>query len=258
MPSAVTARAPPGARVRLLLGLGAVIALAWAYLAGIGWSMEHMDGPGMALMPRMTDWRPVDLLLVWLMWILMMVAMMLPAALPMVLTFDAERARAPAQHRGRLAAFVVGYLVVWVVFSALMTLAQWGLLEVRLISPMMASRSPLFGASLLIAAGAFQFTPLKDACLSTCRSPLSFIVTEWRPGVRGAWVMGLRHGLFCTGCCWLLMALLFLLGVMNLLWIAALAVFVLLEKTWPRARWISPASGVLLIAWGAVLLYGAR
>jgi len=244
-------------RLAVLLGLGAMIALAWAYLLYMGWGMANMDiGMDMALMPRMTDWEAVDLLLVFLMWAVMMVAMMLPSSLPMMLAFSRDT-RAPAQHGvSRLTGFVAGYLMVWTAFSLLMTLLQWGLLEARLISPMMESRSPLFGGVLLIAAGLFQFTPLKHACLSTCRSPLAFLMTEWRPGVRGAWVMGLRHGIYCTGCCWLLMALLFLLGVMNVLWIAALTAFVLVEKTWPQAQWTSRASGVALLAWGAVLLAG--
>jgi predicted metal-binding membrane protein len=246
-----------GPRRIVLLGLGAMIALAWAYVLYLGWGMENMDvGMDMLLMPRMTDWQAVDLLLVFLMWAVMMVAMMLPSSLPMMLAFSRDT-RASAQHRtGRLAAFVAGYLAVWTVFSMLMTLLQWGLLEARLISPMMESSSPLFGGLLLVAAGLFQFTPLKHACLATCRSPLSFLMTEWRPGVRGAWVMGLRHGLYCTGCCWLLMALLFLLGVMNVLWIAALTAFVLVEKTWPGVQWTSKASGAALLGWGAVLLAG--
>lgn len=244
-------------RLPVLLGLGASILLAWAYLLYMAWGMDHMDvGMNMLLMPRMTDWGAVDLLLVFLMWVVMMVAMMLPSAVPMVWAFGAAPA-APSPARSprlRVVAFVAGYLLVWAGFSLAMTLVQWVLLEARVISPMMENRSPLFGGLLLIGAGVFQLTPLKHACLSTCRSPLSFIMTEWRAGVGGAWIMGLRHGLFCTGCCWLLMALLFLLGVMNIAWIATLTAFVLLEKTWPGARWMSAASGVLLIAWGALLL----
>lgn len=241
----------------VLLGLGAVIVLAWAYVLYMGWGMEHMDvGMDMVLMPRMTDWQAVDLLLVFLMWVVMMVAMMLPSSVPMMLAFSRETGEPQRHGISRLAAFVAGYLMIWTVFSLAMTLLQWGLLEARLISPMMESRSPLLGGVLLVAAGLFQFTPLKHACLATCRSPLSFLMTEWRPGVRGAWAMGLRHGIYCTGCCWLLMALLFLLGVMNVLWIAALTAFVLIEKTWPQAQWTSRASGAALLAWGVVLLAG--
>jgi predicted metal-binding membrane protein len=256
--SAAGLAAGGGPRRIVLLGLGAMIALAWAYVLYLGWGMENMDvGMDMALMPRMTDWQLVDLLLVFLMWVVMMVAMMLPSSLPMMMAFSRDT-RSPAPHRmRRLTAFVAGYLAVWTAFSLLMTLLQWGLLETRLISPMMESSSALFGGLLLVAAGLFQFTALKHACLATCRSPLSFLLTEWRPGVRGAWTMGLRHGLYCTGCCWLLMGLLFLLGVMNVLWIVALTAFVLVEKTWPGTHWISKASGAALLAWGAALLAGA-
>jgi len=254
-PSATSARE----RLPVLLGLGGTTALAWAYLLYMAWGMEHMDvGIDMLLMPRMTDWSVVDLALVFLMWAVMMVAMMLPSTLPMVMAFRAEaRQRSTRGSSLRSVGFVAGYLMVWTGFSAAMTLIQWALLEARLLSPMMDSRSPLLGGLLLVGAGAFQFTPLKQACLATCRSPLSFLMTEWRPGLGGAWVMGLRHGLFCTGCCWLLMALLFVLGVMNVVWIAALTAFVLLEKTLPVARWVSAASGIVLISWGAWLLLSA-
>lgn len=246
-------RAWASPRRTVLLGLGAIIALAWAYVLYMGWGMENMDvGMDMALMPRMTDWQTVDLLLVFLMWVVMMVAMMLPSSLPMMFAFS--RDTRPQQGSRRLGAFVAGYLLVWTAFSLVMTLLQWALLESRLINPMMESRSPLFGGLLLVAAGLFQFTPLKNACLAACRSPLLFLMTEWRPGVRGAWIMGLRHGVYCTGCCWLLMALLFLLGVMNVLWIAALTAFVLVEKTGPRARWTSKASGAALLVWGGFVL----
>ncbi|WP_313953287.1 DUF2182 domain-containing protein, partial [Accumulibacter sp.] len=218
--------------------------------------MANMDvGMDMLLMPRMTDWRPIDLALVFLMWSVMMVAMMLPTALPMVSAFaSCCQPSAGYSRGGAIIAFVAGYVLVWTGFSLLITGIQWALLQASWISPMMEVRSPGFGGVLLLAAGIFQFTPLKQACLSTCRSPLSFLMTEWRPGHAGALITGLRHGLLCTGCCWLLMALLFVLGVMNVAWIAVLTVFVQLEKNWPTARWLSPAGGVLLLAWGVVLL----
>lgn len=247
------------ARLPVLLGLAGMIFLAWVYLLYMGWGMAHMEvGADMVLMPRMTDWGAVDLALVFLMWTVMMVAMMLPTALPMVLAFWSLPQQPPAHSSVlRVVAFVAGYMLVWTSFSLVMTLVQWALLQARLISPMMEIRGPAFGGVLLLVAGIFQFTPLKRACLSRCRSPFSFLMTEWRPGKGGAWIMGLRHGLFCTGCCWSLMTMLFLLGVMNVAWIAALTVFVLIEKTWPGGQWLSPASGALLIAWGAVLLGSA-
>jgi predicted metal-binding membrane protein len=210
--------------------------LAWLYVLYMGWGMEHMDaGADMVIMPGMSAWNGVDLFLVFAMWAVMMVAMMLPSATPMILV-------------------LAGYIAIWMAFSGIAALAQWGLLEARLVSPMMASTSPALGGGLLICAGSYQFTALKHACLSKCRSPLSFIMTEWRVGVRGAFIMGLRHGLYCTGCCWLLMALLFVVGVMNLLWIAALAAAILLEKTLPNVRWVSTAIGLLLIGWGIGVL----
>jgi predicted metal-binding membrane protein len=146
---------------------------------------------------------------------------------------------------------------VWSAFSVCATLIQWALLEARLISPMMRSSSPALGAAVLIAAGGFQFTRFKQTCLLTCRSPLSFLAAQWRPAAIGAFTMGLRHGANCVGCCWLLMVLLFVLGVMNVLWIAALAAFVLFEKTFPRVEWLTTVSGAALIAWGVLLFFQA-
>jgi predicted metal-binding membrane protein len=135
------------------------------------------------------------------------------------------------------------------------TLAQWGLLTVALISPMMESRSDILGGALLLAAGLFQFTSLKDACLAHCRSPIGFFLTEWRDGPLGAFRMGLKHGSYCLGCCWALMGLLFAFGVMNLLWVATISAFILLEKMTPAARWISRFSGALFLGWGGWLLF---
>jgi predicted metal-binding membrane protein len=252
----------PAARERLalLLALGLAVTLAWGYLLYMGWGMEHMDeGVHMAIMPRMTDWGAIDLALVFMMWAIMMMAMMLPSATPMILIFTAvDRQRQEAHaHLVHVLAFVAGYIAVWTAFSLFATLVQWGLLEARLVSPMMQSSSPIVGGLLLTCAGAYQFTALKRACLATCRSPLAFILSQWRSGASGAFVMGLRHGAYCAGCCWLLMALLFVLGVMNVLWIVALTVFVLVEKTLPRARWLGFATGAMLIAWGTLVLYGA-
>jgi predicted metal-binding membrane protein len=246
-------------RLGLLSSLGGVMVAAWAYLLYMGWGMEHMEvGVQMTIMPRMTHWQAIDLLLVFLMWAIMMMAMMLPSATPMILVFAAlDRQRQEgASHSLRVCAFVAGYASVWTGFSLGATLLQWGLLEARLISPMMRSSSPAFGAAVLIAAGAFQFTRLKQTCLATCRSPLLFLATQWRSTPAGAYAMGLRHGAYCLGCCWLLMALLFVLGVMNVLWIVSLAVFILVEKTFPGVRWVSFATGVALIAWGLWLLLG--
>jgi predicted metal-binding membrane protein len=249
----VTRRLPRWDRAIVLAGLVATAALAWAYLLYMGWGMEHMDaGVATAIMPRMTDWGVVDLLLVLAMWVIMMAAMMLPSIVPMVLTFASLSRKRRAQQAPylRTGAFVLGYLVIWSGFSVLATLAQWGLLEARLVTPMMVSATPLLAGSLLVIAGVFQLTPLKHACLSKCASPLGFLLTEWRDGTRGAWIMGLRHGAYCVGCCWPLMALLFVFGVMNVLWIAALSIYIMLEKLLPPARWLPFAQGLVLVGWG--------
>jgi len=255
----------PGPRVvwTVALGLAALIVPAWTYLIVMAWGMVHMDvGMGMLLMPRMTGWQATDLALVFLMWVVMMAAMMLPSVVPMVRAFRSVAARSRAgSSPGSLAAFIAGYLALWTGFSAVATLLQWVWLEAEWITPMMAVRSPVAGAALLLAAGLYQFTPLKDVCLGRCRSPLGFLLSAWRPGLAGAWMLGLRHGAWCTGCCWMLMALLFVFGVMNVAWIVALTAFVVLEKSWP-ARWgggraVSRLAGAALVAWAGVLLLGA-
>ncbi|MEP6943242.1 MAG: DUF2182 domain-containing protein [Betaproteobacteria bacterium] len=238
------------AGVALLL----VVALAWVYLAWMAWGMEHMDA-GMVLMPRMTGWQPTDLLLVWTMWGFMMAAMMLPSATPMLLSFAAITDRAAsAQPAMETIAFAGGYVLVWGTFSAAVTLLQWAALEARLITPGMEASGPWVAGALLVLAGVYQFTRWKLACLALCRAPMRFLVKYWRSGTRGALIMGVRHGLYCLGCCWALMLLLFVLGVMNLFWIIALALLVLAEKIVPNARWVVRLSGAGFIGWGAWLV----
>jgi predicted metal-binding membrane protein len=223
----------------------------------LAWGMHHM-AVDMA-MPQMQGWGTLDVLLLFLMWAVMMVAMMVPAAAPMLLMFATinRRRRAQQQPFVSTAVFLGGYLLVWAGFSAVATLAQWGLHEAALLSPMMVSTSPLLGGTLLLVAGIFQWTPLKYACLSHCRSPLGFLMTDWRDGTRGALHMGLKHGAYCTGCCWTLMALLFVAGVMNLLWVATIAAFVLVEKVLPRGDLVGRvAGGILVIAGLALLMQG--
>lgn len=246
-------RLPVRDRAIVLSGLAAAAMLAWAYLLYMSWGMEHMTaGAAMAIMPRMTDWGPVDLLLVLAMWAIMMAAMMLPSIIPMVLTFAllSRQRRAQRLPYVRTGVFVLGYLTVWAGFSVLATLAQWRLLEARLVTPMMASATPLLGGALLVVAGIFQLTPLKQACLSKCASPLRFVLTEWRDGSLGAWVMGCRHGAYCVGCCGLLMALLFVFGVANVFWVAALSIYAMLEKMLPQVRWLPFAEATILVGWG--------
>ena len=233
-------------------GLGAVIAASWAYvLAGAGVNMS---------MPP-AAWAPGYFLLVLVMWWVMMVAMMLPSAAPMILLFAAlNRKQGNGLDVGAGGAavpvgfFVAGYGVVWGGFSVLAAALQWGLDGLALLTPMMAGVGVPLGAGLLIAAGVYQLTPLKHACLRHCRSPIQFLGARWRPGGRGALAMGLEHGLYCLGCCWVLMGLLFYGGVMNPLWIGGLALYVLAEKLAPAGHWIGGFGGGALILWGAALL----
>lgn len=242
------------------LGLVSLAGVSWLYLVYMAWGMANMDEPAaQLLMPAMMHWGAMDLVLVFVMWTIMMAAMMLPSATPMVRMFSRSAEGQSGHSVGSLtSAFVGGYLAVWTLFSAVITLAQWGLLELRLVTPMMESSSSWMSGGLLVAAGVFQFTDFKNACLNKCRTPMGFLVTEWRPGVRGAFIMGLRHGAYCTGCCAMLMLLLFVLGVMNLAWIILLTLVVLVEKLLPaESDWPSRALGAGLIAWGGyVLLIG--
>jgi predicted metal-binding membrane protein len=243
----------------VVFGLAGVTALSWTYLIYMDWGMRHMDvGMRMVIMPAMQNWTAWDLVLVFLMWAVMMVAMMVPAASPVVLLF-AEINRRRNEQQGAFvstAHFLLGYLTAWTGFSVLATLAQWGLLTADLLSPMMESTSKVLGAGLLLIAGLFQFSPLKHACLAHCRSPMGFLATEWRRGPWGAFMMGLKHGGYCLGCCWALMALLFAFGVMNLLWVAGLSAFVLLEKIIRGGQLVSRLSGFLFIGWAAWIVFG--
>ena len=236
----------------VLGGLIGIALVAWAYTGYLAWDMHHMA----MTMPQMQGWGVVDLLLLYLMWAVMMVVMMVPAAAPMILMFVTinRRRREQQQPFVPTAVFLAGYVLVWAGFSAVATLAQWGLHTAALLSPMMVSTSPVLGGILLIAAGLFQWTPLKYACLSRCRSPLGFLMTEWRDGMRGALHMGLKHGAYCLGCCWMLMALLFVAGVMNILWVAAIAAFVLVEKVVPRGERVGRVAGGVLVVAGLLSL----
>jgi predicted metal-binding membrane protein len=244
-------------RIIVLLGLACIAILAWAYTVHDAWEMNNMDiETCMGLSVK--SWGMTDLAILFLMWAVMMIAMMVPSVSPVVLLY-ARYTRMKGCGGGIISqtgAFVLGYLASWTGFSLAAALAQFGLHEAALISPMMVSTSRLLGGAILIAAGVFQWTPLKHACLSHCRSPIGFLMTEWRTGARGAFVMGLRHGTYCVGCCWLLMAVLFVTGVMNLLWIAIIAAFVLVEKLAPSGEWVARAAGVLLAGYGLWMAVG--
>lgn len=241
-----------------VLPVGAGIALAavfsWAYVFYMVWGMAHMDMDSL-LMPGMDNWGGRDLLLVFVMWTIMMAAMMLPGAAPLMLILARINYSRYGRRRAALATGVagLGYLAAWTGFSLLATLAQWGLLEAQLVSPMMDSSSKLMTGALLLAAGAYQFTPVKHACLGRCRSPMGVLLTEWREGYGAAFRIGLRQGTYCLGCCWLLMALLFAFGVMNPIGIAALSVMVLLEKILPQPRLFALGTGAILLVSGVVI-----
>jgi len=241
-------------------GLAVLGAIGWLVLVRLAATMPRADTAMDAMaMPHLRPWAPVDVLLLFVMWASMMVAMMVPAAAPMILTFTAvNRRRAaagrPLVHTG---AFVAAYLLVWVGYSLLATGAQSVMHAAALLSPTMATATPHVGGAVLVAAGVFQWTPLKRACLVACRSPLTFLMTRWREGGRGALRLGLQHGLYCVGCCWLLMALLFVAGVMNLAWVAAIAAFVLVERVAPWGAGVGRLGGAALVALGVTVLVRA-
>jgi len=250
----------------VLGGLGAVTLTAWIYLllgAGMGMSLSMGSGgghPSVAALPvpamEVAAWTSGYAVLMFFMWWVMMVAMMVPSAAPTILLFALVNRRqreagAPYVPTGL---FAGGYLLAWGGFSVLATLLQWGFERVAPLSGMMASTSTALSGSLLIAAGVYQLTPLKHACLKRCRSPLHFLTHRWRTGRAGALAMGVEHGAYCLGCCWALMSLLFVGGVMNLYWIAGLALLVLLEKTVPPGHWLARAVGAALVAWGLAVI----
>jgi predicted metal-binding membrane protein len=271
-------------RVVVVAALAVLTLVAWAYVL---WLYAHMampmtlpaaEGPvatgtsdGMAgmdmsgangaLTPSFRAWGPTDFAFTFTMWSVMMVGMMTPSVAPMVLLYAAAGRKA-ADSNVPLAPtgwFFAGYLTVWVAFSALATFAQWALSNLALLTPMMATSSAVLGGSLLVAVGLYQWTPLKGACLRECQAPLGFLMAHggFRAEPLGAVRFGIRHGAYCLGCCFGLMALLFVGGIMNLLWIAGLAILVLFEKIIPTGRLVPRVSGALIGAAGIWLLVRA-
>lgn len=255
-------------RLVVAIALAAMIVLAWAYVV---WLAALMDMGGMdmsgyrmlpsgsgLMLPALEPWSRVEFVLVFVMWAVMMVGMMLPSAAPMVLIYARVGRQAATQGKPFAASgwFLAGYLLVWSGFSLLATLAQWALDRAALLDGRMTAASSLLGGSVLVAAGIYQWTALKDACLRQCQSPFAFIQKYggFRGDARGALRLGLLHGAWCVGCCWSLMALLFVGGVMNVLWIAALAILVLAEKVLPAGGWIARVAGLALLLAGAWLL----
>lgn len=253
-------------RIVVIAALVALTGIAWAYTLWLArhMNMQVMPMPAFAdgsmstmLAPDIRSWTAVDFLYMFVMWTVMMVGMMTPSVSPTVLLYariDRE-ARAHGAPFAATGAFAGGYLLAWTVFSLVATLTQWVLVRAALLTPMMTTTSAVLGGLVLIAAGLFQWTPLKQACLSYCQSPLTFIQRHggFKRSMSGSVLLGLRHGLYCVGCCWALMALLFVGGVMNALWIAVLTIFVLLEKVAPGGRTLARLAGAGLILWGVSL-----
>jgi predicted metal-binding membrane protein len=229
-------------RAVTICALAALTLLAWTWL---------LRGAGLGAMPMDRD--AGRFLLVASMWWVMMIAMMLPSASPVILLYGRVN-----RHHGQpppTASFLAAYLAVWLGFALLAATLQQLLEQADLVSTMaMASRRPWLSGGFLVAAGLYQWSPLKDACLARCRTPTQFLTLHYRPGRAGAWRLGLLHGAYCVGCCWLLMILLFVGGVMNLAWITALTLLVAGEKLLPGGQWISRVSGTGLVLWGAAIL----
>ena len=257
--SPVIARGPRRNRAVLLGTLLLIIGASWAYLlsgAGMAGGMEGM------MIPAAPDWDLAHAAAIFAMWAVMMAAMMLPSATPMVLFYASISNTRLARGEGgnSPANFVAGYIAVWTAFSLAATALQFGLESASMLSAGMAATSVFLTGGVMIGTGLYQWSPWKRACLERCRSPLEFVLTNWREGSGGAFIMGLRHGAYCLGCCWMLMLLLFAGGVMNLAWIAGLTLVVLIEKLAPFGHWSRRITGLLLITWGTyvILMPGLR
>jgi predicted metal-binding membrane protein len=236
---------------RILRHDRALVAATVVVLAGLGWwyiAAGAMSGSTpMAAMPAHS--QPIGALVV--MWCLMMVAMMLPSAAPAILLYARVRAaRSPDAAIGKTWLFLAGYLAIWLLFSVAAAFVQRAL-----TGPSMSIDSRLAQGAVLIAVGAYQLSPLKSACVIQCRSPGQFISRHWRPGWDGAVRLGLRHGAYCLGCCWMLMSLLLVGGVMNVSWVVALTVLVAIEKLFPHGEWLGRAAGVALLMWGTAKVF---
>lgn len=257
-------------RDRLLVAgaLAVIAALAWSYVLWLAADMDmggmdmtgfRMIPAGMGFMaPADAPWTAIEFAFVFAMWAVMMIGMMAPSAAPMILMYARVGRQAAAQARPFAATgwFAAGYFLVWIGFSLLASLVQWAVERAALLDSRMASANTVLGGIVLIAAGVYQWTPLKDICLAQCQTPIGFLMRHggFRGDVRGSLLLGLRHGGYCVGCCWVLMALLFVGGVMNVLWIALLAALILLEKLAPFGGWIARAAGVVCVAAGIWIL----
>lgn len=251
--TAILTPAPPRVRRRVGAALVLLTGLSWAYLLFLSARMGDMRSP--FAMPMTTTWTAEEAGLMWTMWAVMMAGMMLPSAAPMISAYASTANADQPGRSGSTTLFIVGYLAIWSGFALAATGAQWVLHDAALVNAMGTSASARLGGALLLTSGLYQFTGVKGRCLRQCRTPFGFLLNEWRPGGRGAVVMGLHHGALCVGCCWALMALLFLLGAMNLWWVALVAAVILLEKVVPSDAF-TRVLGTALIGWGIALAAG--
>ena len=254
-------------RALVVVALATLSILSWVYLVVLARDMAagdmslmgmggRMDAMKSGMGQTMHAWTSTTFVLMAVMWWVMMVGMMVPSAAPMILLFaKVARKQARDENPGlRVTLFTCAYLLIWAAFSVAATLAQWGLTEAALVSTMMVGTSRWLTIGLLLACGGYQLSPLKQACLGKCRSPLSFLMSKWLPGDIGALKMGLSHGAYCLGCCWLLMALLFVGGVMNLFWVALIAILVLAEKVLPNGDLFGKLGGIIMLALAAIMI----
>jgi predicted metal-binding membrane protein len=257
-------------RDRLIVAgaLAVIVALAWGYVLWLAADMNmggmdmagfRMIPAGMGIMaPANAPWKAIEFAFVFAMWAVMMIGMMAPSAAPMILMYARVGRQGKAEGKPFAATgwFAAGYFLAWIGFSMVATFAQWLIDRTALLDSQMATSSSMLGAIVLIAAGVYQWTPLKDVCLAQCQTPFQFLMRHggFRGDLPGCLLLGFRHGLYCVGCCWALMAVLFVGGVMNVLWIALLALLVLLEKLTPVGRWIARTVGVACVAVGAWML----
>lgn len=251
-------------RTVIVAGLVGLVVVAWIYLwRGAGMGMSALDMTTISLFPHLqaevAGSMPVSWPVLISMWWIMMIAMMTPSSVPLVLLYGLVLRRHAENGKGAFtltSTLLSGYLVSWLAFSVFAAVVQQALQPAGLISEMMLwSRSRTLSASVLALAGLYQFSAFKHACLAQCRSPVRFLTDNWRPGHLGSFTLGLRHGAYCVGCCWMLMALLFVGGVMNLVWIAALTSFVLVEKLSPARAQIGKFTGGLLLCWAVATLF---
>jgi len=244
-------------RLIVVIALLILCVLSWLYIIYLYNQMYPMNMDALFFaMPMTSKWSWTDFVLLFIMWFVMMIAMMTPSVTPLVLIFTLiNRKRQQGQNPFVPSVYLLsGYFLIWAAFSLLATLLQWSLQQVSLLNPEMVTTNKILGGSILIFAGVFQFTSLKNTCLRTCQTPISFIHQHWKEGKSGALRMGIKNGIYCLGCCWILMLLLFVSGIMNILWIAIISLFVLTEKVLSSVKIISVIAGIALVAYGIIIL----